>query len=387
MQSAIRDESHEIETLLEHLQATAKERAPTSPAEAAAAAFVNGRLRRAGMGVSTYELRAVRRPGGAYVIVGALGLLATLLAVPAPLPSLLLALLLLGTLLYDAIGAPIPPVGPRRASQNIVGTRAVAEAAGLAPRPPRWRVVLLAPLDTPVERRGLAILAGNGRGATALRLLAPALLLAATLLLWLLPGRGPWWALLAVAGLLFALIAIAPLRPLPYASADGGLAALATLVAAATRLGTLEHVELWAVAVGAAGSDPRGVASLLRRYPFERLATLVIALEQLTGGQLVYATREGAFASRRADPRLLRLAAAADAADPQIDAEPRALATAGTLAAPLRRLGFGALTVAGGPALGSAHSGEQQADAVDAQLVERATRLVVGIVRRLEDEI
>ena len=139
MYTAARDEAHEIEGLLEHLAATAKERAPTSPAEAAAAAFVNGRLRRAGMGVSTYELRAVRRPGGAYMIVGALGLLAAALAPFAPLPSLLLALLLLGALLYDALGAPIPPVGPRRASQNIVGTRAVAGAAGLAPRPPRWR--------------------------------------------------------------------------------------------------------------------------------------------------------------------------------------------------------------------------------------------------------
>jgi hypothetical protein len=332
----------------------------------------------------------VRRPGGAYAILGGLGLLAALITPLAPVPSLLLALLLLGATLYDALGAPIPPVGPRHASQNIVGTRAISGAGGLAPRAPRWRVVLVAPLDTPAAPRGLATLAGPGRGAALLRLAAPALLLAAALLIWLLPGRGPWWLLLLPAALIFALLVAGAMGRPPLAAppADGGLAALAALVAAATRLGALERIELWAVAVGASGSDPRGIASLLRRYPFERASTLVIAIEQLAGEQLVYATREGGLGARRAHPLLLRLAADSDAADPQIDAEPRALDAAGALATPMRRLGFGAITVAARPNQGSAASGDTPgADARAELLVERAARLVSGIVRRLEDEL
>jgi len=380
MDNATRDETQEIQALVDQLADQAGLRRPTSPQEATAAAFVNARLRRAGMGVSTYELRVLPRPGGAYAAVGVLGLVAGLLAPLLPFPSFLLAAALLAALLADALLAPIPPVGSRRASQNIVGTRAVAGAAGIAPRPPRWRVLILAPLDTPVQRRGLAMLAGPSRGAAIVRIGGALLLAGACLLLWLLPG--PWWPLAPVAALPFVLLLIGATRPLTVAPGDGGLAALAALVTAASRLGTLEHVELWAVAVGAAGSDPRGVQSLLRRYPFERLSTRVIALEQLAGGQLVYATREGGLRARPADPLLLRLAAATDAADPQIDAEPRALAVEGSLAAPLRRLGYGAITiVASPPPAGPPANGSYRPDP---QLIERAARLVVGIVRGLE---
>lgn len=376
MHSATRDEAYELESLVDQL-ASAGPRPPTSPAEARAAAFVNGRLRRAGMGVSTYEVRAVRRPGGAYAAIAALGLLAAALTPLLPLPSLLCALLILCALLYDALAAPLLPVGPRGVSQNIVGTRAIAGAGGLAPRQPRWRVLLVAPLDSPAPRAGLARLAAPARGPALLRAAAPALLAGAAAAAWLAPAA-LWWPALAAAAALFAAVLAADLLPPRPAPADGGLAALAALVAAATRLGALDRVEVWAVAVGAAGSDPRGVASLLQRFPFERGSTLVIALEQLAGAQLVYATREGGPAAGPADPLLLRLAGAADAADPRIDAEPRAIGVAGDLAAPLRRRGLRALTVlAGSPA---AEAG------VDPAMIERATRLVVGVVRALEGE-
>ncbi len=380
MYSATRDEAYEIEALVDELAERIGLRRPTSPEEARAAAFVNGRLRRAGMGVSTYELRAVPRPGTGSLLFGALGVTSALLALALPGPGLLLSLGLLAVALVDGLVAPLPAVGRRRVSQNIVGTRAVAGAGGLMPAEPRWRVLLLAPLDTPAQQPGLAALASTTRAAVLSRLGAATLLVAGSLLAALLPG--PWWLVQLAAALLFVLILVGATRPFTADPVDGGQAALAALVAAVSRLGPMERVELWAVAVGAAGSDPGGVTSLLQRYPFERERTLVIALEQLIGGQLVYATAEGALRSRPADDLLVRLAAATDAADPQIDADPRRLTTDGILASPLRRLGYRTLTIVASPAPGGVAAPAPPA----ARLVERVARLVTGIVQRLEAE-
>lgn len=375
MNSATRDDAYEVVALVDQLTSVGA-RPATSPAEARAAAFVNGRLRRAGMGVSTYALRSVRRPGGAYAVLAALGLVATALTPLLPQPSLLFAAVILAALLYDALFTPLLPLWRRGTSQNIVGIRAIADAGGLVPRLPRWRVVLLAPLDTPAVRSGLGTLAGPSRFATLTRLAAPSLLLGAALGLWLAPAQPAWWVLLATGGLLLLALLIADLLPLLPAPEDGSRVALATLVATASRLGALDQVELWAVAVGAAASDPAGALSLLARYPFENEATLVIALEQFTGNQLVYATREGGLVARPADALLVRLAAAADAADPRIDAEPRSLEAKGALAGPLQHRGMRTLSI----------SAREAPESSAVLLAERATRLVVGIVRALDAE-
>ncbi len=380
MHAAAADEAHEIELLVAELAERIGPRRPTSAEEARAAAFVNGRLRRAGMGVSAYELRVAPRPGTVYALYAGLGMIGVTLAFFFPWLALLWASGVLAIALVDAFVAPLPPLGPRRVSQNIVGTRAIAEAAGTPPLQPRWRVVLLAPLDTSPLHQGLTVLAGTGRLATLARLAAAALLAAGALGAVLLPG--PWWLLLGCAALLFGLILIGAIWPVSANPSDGGCAALATLVAAATRLGTLKRVEVWAVAVGAASSDPWGVISLLRRYPFEPERTLFIALEALAADQLVYATAEGALRSRAADALLVRLAAAADAADAQIDAEPRRLTTESALAAPLRRLGYRTLTVVALDAPGAT----PRSSPVEARLVERATRLVAGLVHQIEAE-
>ncbi len=380
MHAAANDEATEIEMLVAELAERIGPRRPTSAEEARAAAFVNGRLRRAGMGVSAYELRVVSRVGTTYALFAALGMAGTALAFFFPWLGLLWGLGLLAIALADAFVAPLPPLGPRRISQNIVGVRAIAEAAGAPPVEPRWRVVLLAPLDTRPLQPGLAVLAGSGRSAALARLAATTLLAAGALGAMLLPG--PWWLLQGGAGLLFGLILIGAMRPLIPDPSDGGCNALAALVSAVTRLGALERAEVWAVAVGAASSDPWGVISLLRRYPFEPDRTLVIALESLAAGQLVYATAEGALRSRAADALLVRLAAAADAADPHIDADPRCLTTESVLTAPLRRLGYRTLTVTAHAAPGAA----PHAAPADTRLVERAARLVVGLAHQIDAE-
>ena len=376
MYSAIRDDARELETLISQLVEQAGHRAATSPGEATAAAFVNGRLRRAGMGVATYELRAVAQTGRVYVFCGALGLLAAALSLALPLLSLLFALNLLVWVVRDSFWVPIPPIGRRRASQNIVGTQAIVGAAGLAPRAPRWRVVLLAPLDAPQTRHGLAALASSARSAALVRVTAIVLVATGAAVALLFPGAG--WAIGLAGATLCLLVLFAGFMPPTPTPADGGVAALATMVTAVQRIEQLNRVEVWAVAVGAAGTDPRGVMTLLPRYPFDRIHTLFIALEALAGAQVVYATREGAA---RADALLLRLAAAAAAADPLIDAEPRSLEQPGHLAGPLRRHDYRVLTILARPAPGPP---PHPAALPDSRLVERATRLVVAMVRGLE---
>jgi hypothetical protein len=161
---------------------------------------------------------------------------------------------------------------------------------------------------------------------------------------------------------------------------DGGSGALAALIAAAGRLSGLGRVEVWAVGVGAAAADPGGVELLARRFPFSPANTMALAIQRLDQGQLVYVTREGALLARPADARLLRLAAAADAADTSIDAEPRPYLADDSMAAPLRRAGIAGLTLLSHPDPAAA------AGPVDPELVERAARLIVGIVRALDSE-
>jgi hypothetical protein len=372
----LRDDTRELDALIGQMAEQAHSRMAGSPAEATAAAFVNGRLRRAGMGVATYPLRVAVRPGGAYVILGALGLVAAGMSPLLALPSLLLALGVLAWLIADSLGAPIPPIGRRSASQTIIGVRAIEGAAGLAPRAPRWRVVLLAPLDSALDWGGLRALAGPGRAGALGRIGAAALVVAGAAAALLLPD--PWWLIGLPGALGSLLLALAALgRPGPAAD-DGGLTALAALLSVAQRVDRLATVELWAAAVGATGVDPRGLTALLPRLPFDRATTLFISLEQLVGEQLVFVTRDGA------DGLLLELAGAADAADPQIDAEPRPCDQPSRLAAPLRRHGYRTLTILARPRGAAGHAAPRRTPAPDPRLVERATRLVASIIAQLE---
>jgi hypothetical protein len=173
-------------------------------------------------------------------------------------------------------------------------------------------------------------------------------------------------------------------KPSPGAINDAG--ALATLLASATELTSLTQTELWTVGLGATNTGA-GVADLLRRYPFDRERTLFIGLGAIGATALSYVTREGLLPQRPADPLLLQLAAAADAADPLIDAEPRAYHHEPTIAGGLLRAGRRAMTIMGLDANGQAPYRGHAADTVDAvnpQIIERAVRFVVGLVRQID---
>jgi hypothetical protein len=362
-------------------------RAATSLGEAQAAAYLDGRMRRAGLRVSADAFRAPAGPGWDGVVLALLAIAGVGIYYWLPLPALALALVNLAIAAVGLARPGAPLLGRRRASQNVVATRALTTT-------PHQRVVLLAPLDSPPVSARLARMLGTGmrpaigRGVACVLI---ALLAAAALPDLPLGVRRAVWLAQALPAAYLALLASLDLwaaRARTTLGAINHAGALAVLLTSADDLNALQHTELWAVGLGATSSSA-GMADLLRRYPFDRDTTLFIGIESIGSGRLSYVTREGQLPQYTADAELLRLVAATDAADPLIDAEPRAYRAEPTLARPLHRTGRRALTIAGldaegYPALrGSASDTPEQSEP---QLLDRAIRLVVGLVKQIDSD-
>lgn len=358
-------------------------RGATSLAEAKAAAYLDGRLRRAGMHVSADPFGGVVTSGWDGLLLGLLGLLAAALYFWLPVPSLLLALWSVALAAFLLRRGSNPLIGRRRMSQNVIATRAASEA-------PRRRVVLLAPLDSP------PVLGGLGRALLAgwvpARRLAACLLLALLALVGLpaLPlelQRGLWYAQFLPAAylLLIGALEIDAMRG-PYSpGAVCHAGALAALLATAEELEGLEYVELWAVALGAATAGG-GLADLLRRYPFDREATLFVSLEGIGTGSLCFLSGGDAPRGLTADPPLLEAAHVAGAS-PQIEAGPRVYRGGRTLAGTLRGRGLRSLAVTCLDAQGRMPlwaSADDTPERVDSALLDRAAHLAAGIVRHFD---
>jgi hypothetical protein len=372
--TAPRDDIREIEALLVQLEEQAQPRRAGSPGEAMMAAFVNGRLRRAGMGVATYPLDVTVRTGGSYIIVSLLGLLLLTMSLWLPILSLLVALILFGWLIVDVFGAPIPPIGRRSASQTIVGVRAIEGAAGLNPRAPRWRVVLLAPLDSTLAWGGVRLLAGSGRVGQSWRIGTVLLLVVATGVALLFPMA--WWLVALPSALGWLLLLLAALIQPLLQPAKGEIEALAALLSVAQREQRLRSVELWAVAVGATQVDPRGLAGLLHRLPFEPEATLFVSVERLAGEQLVLVTHDTSMVLT-ADAEVL-VESSEHLAHSRLGWPPQR----SPLTWMLQRYGYRTLSIMAHPAT-DVRTGLYEGRRASL-LVDRVSRLASGIIAQLE---
>ncbi|NJN67187.1 MAG: hypothetical protein HC884_11000 [Chloroflexaceae bacterium] len=218
-----KDDSREV---VRYLVTSIGVRPATSLGEARAAAYVDGRLRRGGMNVSADPFLAPTSVSLTYVLLSLLGVLAALLAGGPPLPSLLLSLWLLGVALTDAWVAPLSLPLAYRNSQNIVGTRACE-------LPPRWRVVLLCPLDSPAETgwvyQYVRPYVRWQRGAVAGRVVVFGLLALLSLLKLVRPSDLWWYGQMVPA--VYLVVLLFPLRAsalAPLGSA-GALAVLLTV--------------------------------------------------------------------------------------------------------------------------------------------------------------
>jgi hypothetical protein len=375
-----RDESLDV---VHHLMVGIGPRSATSLAEAQAAAYIDGRLRRAGMRVSAEAFTAPASLGWIYPLLAILGALTALLSVWLPLLALLLALLGLALVFGDGGLISLPTLAPRGESQNVVGTRA-------SEKEERWRVVLLAPLDSPLHQGWLTHFRGARRTAVIGRIIAFILLTILSGLQLLEPqdSFSLYGQALPVTYLLLTQIPDAfRTRSSAKAEMPGGAGALAAMLTAAERLGTLRQVQLWAVALGATATGNSGLRNFLERYPFPKETTFFITLEMIAQGQLTYISREGVLLRQyTADPLLMQLAAYADASDTRIDAEPRSYNAAPTLATLLHAQGYRALTMLTTATFIRPALRNSDTTAVDQQTIDRAAQLVEEIVKRLDEE-
>ncbi|MGC8799230.1 MAG: hypothetical protein C0184_08780 [Chloroflexus aggregans] len=349
-------------------------RRATSTAEAVAAAQINARLRQAGFSVDTRSLPAVDHPGVRFRPVAVWLIAVTVLSGWLPVAGIVLVLWLVAVLCADALATPLPVLRRQRMSQNIIAALPIAVTDIDKPSQPRWRLVIVAPLDTPPAWRGISHLIAPTTEGLLIRLVFTSLpLVSATTAAWTI-----WqWSLLIVA-LLGAIGWLwATYRPIELMEPDGGIAALAALLIAGHHLHGLRHVEVWAVTIGAAYCDQHGIKTLLTRYPFDPRNTFVIGLGPLACGQLAIISRDGVLRHERADQFLYQLAMMADQTDPVIDLEPRTLAVRDELLAPFRQRHFRTLSI------------RAIADSryeYDPSLAERAARLIGAIARALDNE-
>ena len=364
------------ERLLETLRYLAEEidlRRVGGLGEAQAAGYVAGRLNRAEQQATVASFRTgaghSMAIGLLLALVASSGVIAALVWHPATASAALGLVPVAVYLLWSEIEGRgmLGQVLAGCSSQSVIGVRA---AVGTT-RSRRLRVVLTAPLDSAPHT--------PGRSTFLVILLLFLLQVGLMLGLLALDRAALRWLLLLNAAALFGLSAVI----LWGASQRGprpavlGAGELAVLIAVAEELGELQQVELWTVALGAASVGDAGIRHLLDRYPFPA-ETCFINLHHMTGGQPVFVTREGLLRERRSDRGLLALASAADTADVSINAEPRQLRRR-TLAAQPLRAGFRTITI-------TSHTDTPGLTSPNPATLERCVKLVVGMVRKLDEE-
>lgn len=370
-------------TTVQHIAGEIGSRAATSLGEAKAAAYLAGRLRRSGMHVAADTFGARDVTGWDSLVLGMLGLLTVLLSLWLPLPSVLLALWTMAVALVLASRLRAPVLGRRRGSQNVVAIRAATVET-------RWRVVLLAPLDSPLIAGGVARWMLGDRARFVGRVMA----CVALVLVCLAGVFVPAWARPLVWAVQFAIVlyllgtALLELVVARRERSRGAVShagALAALLAVAETSEGFDRVELWVVALGATIASA-GAADLLRRYPFDRDTTLFIGLEGIGAGSLCFVAGGDAPQRTPADAALVEAAYAAGS-EPASEAGPRTYRGGWSLAGLLRARGLRSIAVmcldAGGriPLHGTT---DDTTERVEPALLERAARLVAGIVRQID---
>lgn len=363
--------------LLRHLVSVVGLRPATSLAEAQAAAYSDGRMRHAGMKVSAETFNAPYAMGISYPLVSVLGIFAAIGSLWLPLPTLLLACWLTLLALGDASGLSLPPLTTFRNSQNIVGTRASEKHT-------RWRVVLLAPLDTPLDTRMQR--QPHGQRYMVGRIIASSLIALLAFFVLISP-QYPWWYG-QIIPTLYLVVTLLPRRTTDEHGL-GDSSALAVLLAVAAELGTLRSVEVWTVALGAANTGPYGVKNLLARYPFPPAETLFVALERMDCEQLAYTSREGVFAQHATDSLLTHLVETSiqDIATDSRPIVPCIYRAPVSLASPLQARGYRVITLLtrGSRCIQYDEDGDIS-DGVRAHRLHQATQLLLHLVKHLDND-
>ncbi|MGB9723000.1 MAG: M28 family metallopeptidase [Chloroflexia bacterium] len=359
-------------------------RPPTSASEARAAAYVNSRMRQAGLEVEVQPFRALPTlalPLGLLYLAAALTPLLYVYSRPVAVATSLLALLVL------VVEAPAFPTFsscfPLGRSQNVIGTRPAAQES-------RRHLIFLAHLDT--GRAGFLYhprLVADRRRLFFLRLVLFFSLPLLAGMGWWLGSVEFWYAQWVPAGILaWALLLLLVQEAFrPYvAGANDNASGLSVLLRLADELKGLQHTDLWLVATGCQEAGQVGAGRFLDRYPFPRESTYVVNLDSVGGGNLHLIVEAGLLRPRRCPPHFAELAGEAEAEEIIVDADPWAWTLADSDAVAALRRGLPALSITaleeGRPA--HWHRPEDTFAHIQPELLERAARLAVSIARRLD---
>lgn len=379
-----------IEEQLAAIQFLTQEIGPrpaTSAAEARAAAYINSRLRQAGMEVDLQTFRAVPTesiPRGLLYLVMAASPFVYLYSRPLALGIAVVALVVF---LAEQIAWPLLSSWlPGGESQNVVGTRPAAQDG-------QQHLIVMAHMDS--GRANLLFhprLAGSYRRFYLVSLLAMVLLPILIGLGGLTGEAWLWYAQMVPTGFVtmaFLLLLhqeiIMPWVP----GANDNASGVAVLLNLAEELQGLQHTTLWLVATGSKEAGLHGARSFLRHYPFPRESTYIVNLDTVGCGQLGIMVWEGVLLPRRADPQLVELAGDAESNDITVDADPRVYHTTNTDAQVALVRGFRTMSVValedGRPAF--RNWSNDTIENIRPELLERTARLVIGIARRLDRRV
>jgi len=380
--------------LMDHVRRLAGDigaRSPCSEGERRGARYIADQLRAMGLEPSVESFRSV--PNFFYTftciyiasIVGAL-----LLGTAAALA--LTALAVLAFWLESNTFPVITPLMPSGRSQNVVA-RVPLGAAGKTGEDGEKALIVSAHYDS--ARPLLSFhprLVSGFRSSYIIMTLSLALNLAAAIATLAAPQSIAWLRWPALAGsayLLFtALTAWQSLlcwRPVPGANDNASGVAALLGVAAALAQDPPRHTDVWLVATGAEEAGTVGMMRFLAAHRRELEGARVLNLDNVGAGILHYITCEGLLRPFPSDPVLLKAAAAA-AGDPDIRAVGRpyrALTTDAICAMARGYPAMGIMALDGGVPR-NWHWPSDTCDAIDPAVVTGASRLALGVIRRLD---
>lgn len=378
---------------IRYLAKTIGPRGSTTPKELEAAQYCAQVLRNAGLKTFAEPFKSARSAYYPYALFSGLFLLAEIFFIiffgrAGAIAAAVLAAIALGSVILELLFRPNPLrwVLPKGTGHNAW---ARVSPEGTVKR----KVVVVGHIDshrtplifsTPVWTKLFKTL-------VPLSLLCSIALIAIFIIGAISPNSLLVWISLPFAlvflGLLLATMQ-ADLTPYTEGANDNATGAAITLsIAENLASRPLKNTEMWAVLSGCEEVGCYGAEAFVKAHKDALQDALWIALDSLGSGQVVYLTQETFLVPARSDPELLEIARQVAERCPDLDIAPHAFQGAYTDGFIGIKHGFKTLTLMGRNRAGELpewHRVTDDMDHLDSQVVERAEKFLLEILREID---
>jgi hypothetical protein len=378
-----------MEKLIEAVRTLSEDIGPRPSAsreEKEAARYVSARLQEAGFKVKTEPFRGLSTFSLTYGIIYMGFVISSLICLILPIISFILALVSLLAFLTEASSVPtLSRVLPKRPSQNVVG---VSPAKVEVKR----RVVISAHLDS--SRAALLwhpkLVAGFRRSFLAM--VGAMFIITLLCLLGIFMPLG-WLIFVQLICAIYLLSSVflmihRELFMKHTPGANDNASGVAVLLASAEELMDMEKTELWAIATGCEESGLCGMLAFMEAHAFPRENTYFINVDNCSAGCASYITSEGMLLRYPSSQELLKLAREV-AAEEGLEVKARSFHTLPTDALVPMVRGYKAMSIMAFDERGMLPNWHWPTDTVgnvDQATLENAFKLVVGVVRKLDEK-